>query len=254
MSAIGLFKGEHAIVTGAASNIGRAIAISLASEGAEVTCIDIDTARNEATAAEILKQSGSARAITVDLSTTDGWRGALPPGDVQVSMLVHAASPARREVDDVLSVSESTWDAMVNTNVRSGFLLAREVGRRMGEAKVRGRIVFITSLHAETPRNLPHYSASKGGQMMVVKELARAFGPSGIRVNAVSPGAIPGGGFNASAFDFAGKVPLGRAGTAEDIANTTLAVLSDRFSGYVTGAKIVVDGGLALYNWIPARS
>ena len=106
---------------------------------------------------------------------------------------------------------------MVNTNVRSGFFIARELGRRMQAiAKgggIKGRMLFITSLHAETPRNIPHYSASKAGQTMVVKELARALGPAGIRVNALAPGAVPGGGFNAAAFDFDGKIPLGRLGT-----------------------------------------
>ena len=107
----------------------------------------------------------------------------------------------------------------MNTNVRSGFLIARELGRRMKAAGAKGRMLFITSLHAESPRNLPHYSASKAGQTMVVKELARALGPSGIRVNALAPGAVPGGGFNAAAFDFSGKIPLGRLGNAQDMAD-----------------------------------
>ena len=111
-------------------------------------------------------------------------------------------------------------------------------------------MLFITSLHAETPRNLPHYAASKAGQTMVVKELARALGPDGIRVNALAPGAIPGGGFNASAFDFSGKIPMGRLGAAQDLAGPAMALLSDRFTGYVTGTTLVVDGGIALFNWI----
>jgi NAD(P)-dependent dehydrogenase (short-subunit alcohol dehydrogenase family) len=168
-----------------------------------------------------------------------------------VAMFVHSASPARREADGALTVTEATWDAMVNVNVRSGFFLAQEIGRRMRDGGIKGRMLFITSLHAETPRNIPHYAASKAGQTMAVKELARALGPAGIRVNALAPGAVPGGGFNAAAFDFSGKVPLGRLGTGEDMANMALALLSDRFSGYVTGTTVVVDGGIALYNWIP---
>jgi NAD(P)-dependent dehydrogenase (short-subunit alcohol dehydrogenase family) len=112
-------------------------------------------------------------------------------------------------------------------------------------------MLFITSLHAETPRNIPHYAAAKAGQTMVVKELARALGPAGIRVNALAPGAVPGGGFNAAAFDFSAKIPLGRLGKPEDMANMAVALLSDRFSGYVTGTTVAVDGGIALYNWIP---
>jgi NAD(P)-dependent dehydrogenase (short-subunit alcohol dehydrogenase family) len=248
---LGLFTGEHALVTGSASNIGRGIALALAREGAEVRCVDVDAARNAETVAEIARQGGKAKAVTADLATADGWRDALPDAGASLHMFVHSASPARRETDGALAVSEATWDAMLNTNVRSGFFLAQEIGRRMQAAGIKGRLLFITSLHAETPRNIPHYAASKAGQTMVVKELARALGPAGIRVNALAPGAVPGGGFNAAAFDFSNKVPLGRLGTAEDMANMALALLSDRFSGYVTGTTVAVDGGIALYNWIP---
>ena len=249
--AIGLFRGETALVTGSASNIGRAIAVALSREGAAVRLVDNNAEGNTAVAQQIAGAGGSAEAVTIDLSTTDGWRKALPPDDQPVAMFVHSASPPRHEKDGVLTVSEATWDAMANTNVRSGFLIARELGRRMRHAGSGGRMLFITSLHAEAPRNIPHYSAAKAGQTMIVKELARALGPSGIRVNALAPGAVPGGGFNAAAFDFSGKVPLGRLGTAEDMANMAVALLSDRFSGYVTGTTVAVDGGIALYNWIP---
>lgn len=88
---------------------------------------------------------------------------------------------------------------------------------------------------------------------MVMKELARAFGPSGIRVNALAPGAVPGG--RASNMDDAfrpkQKIALQRFGTPEDMAGMAMALLSDRFSAYVTGVTVPVDGGLALFNWIP---
>ena len=251
MTPIGLFRGEHALVTGSASNIGRAIAIALAGEGASVRCVDVEPGRNAQTVAAIETSGGTAALVTADLATADGWRAALPAPDEPVALFVHSASPPRREADGALAVSEATWDAMVNTNLRSGFFMAQELGRRMQAGGIKGRMLFITSLHAETPRNIPHYAASKAGQTMVVKELARALGPAGIRVNALAPGAVPGGGFNAAAFSFDGKVPLGRLGTAEDMANMALALLSDRFSGYVTGTTVAVDGGIALYNWIP---
>ena len=251
MAAIGLFRGERALVTGAASNIGRAIALAIASEGAHVRCVDVDAARNTVTVADIVKAGGTAEAVTADLATPDGWRAALPPESELLHIFVYSASPARRETDTALAVSEAVWDGMVNTNVRSGFFIARELGRRMKSGGIKGRMLFITSLHAETPRNIPHYAASKAGQTMVVKELARALGPAGIRVNALAPGAVPGGGFNAAAFSFDSKIPLGRLGRPEDMASMALALLSDRFSGYVTGTTVAVDGGIALYNWIP---
>jgi 3-oxoacyl-[acyl-carrier protein] reductase len=112
-------------------------------------------------------------------------------------------------------------------------------------------MLFVTSLHAASPRNLPHYSATKAGQTMLVKELARGLGADGIRVNAIAPGAIPGGGFEADKAALEAMIPLGRTGTPEDIADMAVALLCDRFSRYVTGTTVVVDGGLALYNWIP---
>ena len=110
---------------------------------------------------------------------------------------------------------------------------------------MKGRMLFITSLHAETPRNIPHYSASKAGQTMVVKELARALGPAGIRVNALAPGAVPGGGFNAAAFDFSGKIPLGRLGTPADVAGLA-RFLAGPSARYITGQVFAVDGGMVM--------
>jgi NAD(P)-dependent dehydrogenase (short-subunit alcohol dehydrogenase family) len=167
-------------------------------------------------------------------------------------IFVHSACPRRLEADTPLAVSEETWDAMLTTNVRSGFFLGRELGRRMKERGVNGRMLYITSLHAEVPRNLAHYSAAKAGSTMVMKELARALGPAGIRVNALAPGAVPGGGAANmdDSFRPRSKIPLQRFGTPEDMAGMAVALLSDRFSRYVTGATVPVDGGLALFNWI----
>jgi NAD(P)-dependent dehydrogenase (short-subunit alcohol dehydrogenase family) len=88
---------------------------------------------------------------------------------------------------------------------------------------------------------------------MVMKELARALGPHGIRVNAIAPGAIPGGGFDAKGVGMerlTQATSLRRLGTPEDIAGMAVALLCDRFSAYVTGTTVAVDGGLALHNWI----
>jgi len=251
MDSFNLFKGERALITGSASNIGRAIALALAREGAEVLLADIDPKRNGDTAAQIRDAGGTADELIVDLAQRDGWRRLIDAiGDRSMHMLVHSASPPRHEADHLTEVSEETFDAMLGVNVRSGFLLSRELGKRMQAAGIPGRMLIVTSLHADTPRNLPHYSASKAGQTMLVKELARAFGPAGIRVNAIAPGAIPGGGFNANAFNFDGKIPLGRLGRAEDLAGPAVALLSNRFCGYVTGTTLVVDGGIATFNWI----
>ena len=147
-----------------------------------------------------------------------------------------------------MTVSDATWDAMHEVNLRSGFALGRGLARHMIARKIGGRMLYLTSLHAGTPRNLPHYSTAKAGMAMLVKELAKALGAHGIRVNALTPGAVAAGGFKPGA-DLAAKIPLGRLATADDIAATGVALLSERYAGYVTGADIVVDGGLSLHNW-----
>ncbi len=162
---------------------------------------------------------------------------------------MHAASPRRQETQKSLDVTEAQWREMLEVNLNAGFLIAQALGRHMVEKALKGRMLFITSLHAWSPRNLPHYSASKAGQTMVVKELARALGPHGIRVNAIAPGAIPGGGF-AAPQAMADKIALKRFGKPEEVAAMALAVLSERFGAYVTGATVAVDGGIALHNWI----
>jgi NAD(P)-dependent dehydrogenase (short-subunit alcohol dehydrogenase family) len=89
---------------------------------------------------------------------------------------------------------------------------------------------------------------------MLVREFARALGKDGIRVNAIAPGAIPGGGFDAAKNPgLLATIPMGRFGTPADVAAMAVAVLSERFGAYVTGATIAVDGGIALHNWIERR-
>ena len=226
-----LLRSDTALVTGAAGGIGRGIAEALRAEGA--TVLGSDRADCD------LSQPGAAAGLAARAIRELG----------KVSVFVHAASPRRQESQTALEVTEGQWREMLEINLNAGFLLAQALGRHMREAGIRGRILFVTSLHAESPRQLPHYSAAKAGQTMVVKELARALGPQGIRVNAVVPGAIPGGGFNAPA-GMVEKIPLRRFGTPADVAAMAVAVLSERFGAYVTGASIVVDGGIALHNWI----
>lgn len=251
-----LLSKDTALVTGAASGIGRGIAAALAREGARVALSDIDLRGGEEAAAALRGEGCDARFIAADLAAPDGADTLLKGAVEQIgtpSIFVHAASPGRLEGDNILDVSVDTWDRMLAVNLRSGFLLARGIGRRMMKEGVRGRMLFITSLHADAPRNLPHYSASKAGQTMVMKELARALGPHGIRVNAIAPGAIPGGGFDASGANIERLIrctSLRRLGTPDEVAGMALALLVDRFSAYVTGTTVVVDGGIALHNWI----
>ncbi|UCD66999.1 MAG: SDR family oxidoreductase [Betaproteobacteria bacterium] len=251
-----LLKGDTALVTGAASGIGRGIAVALAKEGARVVLSDLQHDAGQKVADQLSHDGRYASFVAVDLASDDGPHKLLAETTTRVgplSILVHCASPPRREADHILDVSEETWDQMLAVNLRAGFLLGRETGRQMIEHKIKGRMLIIASLHAETPRNLPHYSAAKAGQTMIMKELAKALGPHGIRVNAIAPGAIPGGGFDAGSAGLERLTrctSLRRLGTPEDIARMAVALLSDRFSAYVTGTTVAVDGGIALHNWL----
>lgn len=241
---------DAAIVTGAGNGIGRAIALGLVAHGVRTVFADIKTETVEA-AVKAASTPALGFAWTGDLAQKPECDRLLADARRQfglITLLVHSASPPRHERDHVLAVSDETWERMRSVNLDAGFRLGREVSKALIAAKSPGSLLYLTSLHAETPRNLPHYSTSKAAMAMLVKELAKGLGRYSIRVNALVPGAIAAGGFVADPA-LARHIPLGRLGRADDLAPMALAVLSDRISGYVTGASIVVDGGLALTNW-----
>jgi 3-oxoacyl-[acyl-carrier protein] reductase len=248
----GMLAGEVALVTGGASGIGRAIVEELRRAGAQVAIADLNEPAGRALERE-LGGEAEVRFLPADLSRAeapDALIDATLAGFGRLDMLVHSASPPRREADTIFGLTDETWEQMLAVNLGAGFRLARRAAREMLAAGTGGRMLFITSLHAETPRNLVHYSAAKGGLQMVMRDFARTLAPHGIRVNAIAPGAIMAGGMTPAA-DLPAKIPLGRLGRPSDIAPMALVLLMDRFSAYVTGATVVVDGGLGLYNWIP---
>jgi 3-oxoacyl-[acyl-carrier protein] reductase len=241
---------DAALVTGAGNGIGRAIAQALVGEGVRTVFADVreDTVKAAVAASPRpdlavpwvgdLAQAAACDALLQHAQATLGL----------VTHFVHSASPPRREADHVLAVDDETWRRMRAVNVDAGFHLARGLARALIDAHSPGSFLMLTSLHAQTPRNLPHYSTSKAAMAMMVKELAKSLGQYGIRVNALVPGAIAAGGFVADPA-LARHIPLGRLGNSEDLAPMALTVLSHQLSGYVTGAALVVDGGLALTNW-----
>ena len=225
-----LLEGDTALVTGAGNGIGKGMADALQAEGARVMRADVEfdltkKENAEKLAAEAIRRLG------------------------KVSIFVHCASPKRQESQTVLGATFEQWREMLAVNLDAAFCISQVLSKHMIDKAIKGRILLVTSLHAESPRNLPHYSAAKAGETMLMKELAKALGPHGIRVNAVAPGAIPGGGFNAPPA-MVEKIPLRRFGTPADVAAIAVALLSERFGAYVTGTSVVVDGGMGLHNWI----
>ncbi|MCU0622877.1 MAG: SDR family oxidoreductase [Gemmatimonadaceae bacterium] len=246
------FDPDHdaALVTGAGNGIGRAIAQALVGEGVRTVFADVSDER-VTTAIASSPRPELAIAWVGDLSRREERDRLLKDATDAlgtITRFVHSASPPRREADHILAVSDETWTAMREVNVDAGFELSRGLARALIGAKRPGSFLMVTSLHAGTPRNLPHYSASKAALTMVVKEFAKALGRHGIRVNALVPGAVAAGGFVADP-SMVRHIPMGRMGKADDLAPMALATLSDRIGGYVTGASVLVDGGMSLTNW-----
>jgi 3-oxoacyl-[acyl-carrier protein] reductase len=241
---------EAALVTGAGNGIGRAIALALVGEGVKTVFADVSAERVDA-AIKAASRPELAVPFVGDLAKPEMRDALLAHAQAKIGRIthfVHSASPPRREADHILAVSDETWRQMHAVNIDAGFHLARELAKKLIAAKTPGSFLFLTSLHAGTPRNLPHYSSAKAAMAMLVKELAKSLGQHAIRVNALVPGAIAAGGFVANPA-LAKHIPLGRLGEANDLAPMALAVLSNKVSGYVTGSAITVDGGLALTNW-----
>ena len=241
---------EAALVTGAGNGIGRAIAQALTGEGMRTVFADL-SAERVAEAVASSPQPHLALPWVGDLALPAERERLLGYARANVGQLthfVHSASPPRRESDHALAVSWETAEQMRAVNCDAAFHLCRALAESLMTARLPGSFLMLTSLHAQTPRNLPHYSMAKAALTMLVKELAKSLGRFGIRVNALVPGAIAAGGFAADP-SLARHIPLGRLGRPEDLAPMALAVLSNRVSAYVTGAEIVVDGGISLTNW-----
>jgi 3-oxoacyl-[acyl-carrier protein] reductase len=241
---------ETALVTGAGNGIGRAIAQALVGEGVRTVFADISAERVAAAIREAPRPELAVPWVG-DLARREACDALLADAQAalgQVTHFVHSASPPRREADHAFAVDAETWERMRAVNVDAGFHLARALASSLIAARQPGSFLLLTSLHAATPRNLPHYSTAKAALAMLVRELAKTLGRFNIRVNALVPGAIAAGGFVADP-SLSKHIPLGRLGRGDDLAPMALAVLSNKVSAYVTGAAIVVDGGLSLTNW-----
>jgi 3-oxoacyl-[acyl-carrier protein] reductase len=249
-----LLQDHIAVVTGAGSGIGRAIAAGYAREGARVVALDINQAAAAETAQEILNAGGKAESFALDVTKRDDCSAtAKQVADKvgPVSILVNNAGIARR--NGMLGADDAVikdWEDIIAINLSGVFNVTHAFLAPLRANK--GRIVNIGSiqsfLHLKTPSS-PAYTASKHGVLGFTKALAAELGKEGVRVNAIGPGFIEtplNEKVRASnpelAKTFVAHTPLGRAGKAEDIVGPAIFLASD-LAAYVTGTILMVDGG-----------
>jgi glucose 1-dehydrogenase len=257
-----LLAGQKALVTGANSGIGRAVAIHLAREGADVA---VNYVAGEESAQQVLDEikrvGGKAIALKADVSKEAEVRGmfeAMRKTFGTIDVLVNNAGLQRDAPFDQMTLEQ--WNTVIGVNLTGLFLNAREAVREFKRRGVRtdvscaaGKIVVISSVHEVIPwAGHVNYAASKGGVMLLMKSIAQEVAPFRIRVNSVCPGAIRTP-INRDAWAtpeaHAGLmklIPYKRIGEPEDVARTVAWLASDD-ADYVHGASIFVDGGMTLY-------
>jgi 3-oxoacyl-[acyl-carrier protein] reductase len=244
-------EGKRAIVTGGNRGIGRAIALRLADEGADVAvCASRSIESAEVVAEEIRAKGRDAVAAKGDVSKADEVdaliRGVLEKFS-SVDILVNNAGINRDGL--LMRMKEEDWDAVLDVNLKGAFLCTKAISRSMMKARS-GRIINVSSVVGLMGNaGQVNYSASKAGLLGLTKSTAKELAGRGITVNAVCPGFIPTemtAGLPEKAKEtLIGLIPLGRLGSTEDIA-ATVAFLASDDAAYITGQSIVVDGGMVM--------
>lgn len=243
--------GKVALVTGGSRGIGRAIAFELGRRGAGVM-INYNQSADaaEQVKKEIEKVGGKAAIFQADVSEFE-QADALVKGTIEqfgdLHILVNNAGITRDGL--IMTMSESDWDAVVETNLKSTFNCSKPAVRYMMRKRY-GRIINISSISGDMGNaGQTNYSASKAGQIGFTKALAREVATRNVTVNAISPGFIETDIWETVPEDIQTNlmdvIPLGRVGQAEEIAKAVAFLASDD-AAYITGHVLVVDGGMAM--------
>ncbi len=255
-------SGKSAVVTGGAKGIGQAVSFRLAEAGAGIMVSDIDMDAASKTAEEIQARGGRAEVIEAEASSSsDAEKTVQAALDAFGSVDILVNNAGIFPSSPVLETSETLWSQVIDINLKSVFLYSQAIGRAMVKSGNGGRIINLASTDSLKPTGmLAHYTASKGGVLMLTKAMAKEFGPLKIRVNGVAPASIatPGVkdlmntmtkvmGNSADQIDdkYLQRVPLGRMGEPDDVAKVVLFLASDA-ADYITGEIIVIDGGYLL--------
>ncbi len=249
--------GKSAVVTGGAMGIGKGVVSRLTEAGSSVMLTDIDMDAANQTAEEIRAAGGKVEVIHADAaSVTDAKKVAKATVDAFGSLDILVNNAGIFFASPFLSMTEESWDNLVNINLKGVFFYSQAAAQVMVDAKRGGKIINVCSTDSLKPTGLvAHYNAAKGGVLMLTKAMALELGPKNILVNAVAPGGITTPGVakmgqslaqvslgQMEIADYLKGHPLGRFGKPDDVAKVVL-FLASRASDYMCGEMIVVDGG-----------
>ena len=245
-----LFVDKIAIITGGSMGNGRAIALGLAKEGADIVVADINLPLAESTCAEARAIGRRALAVQTDVSKktdVDAMLARTLDEFGHVDILVNNAGVTSRQ--DFFELDENEWDRVLNINLKGVFLCTQAAARAMIDSGIRGKIINISSVAAK--RGVPysvHYSASKAGVELFTQSTAKALARQGVYVNAIAPGVMETGMLKPF-LEEPGRLeqyleasPFGRIGHPEDLVGAVIFLASEA-SDFVTGIVIRVDGG-----------
>ncbi len=250
---MGFLEGRVAIVTGSGSGIGQNIAVRLASHGARVVVDYVGSDEGaKQTVESIAKAGGTAIPFAADITRLDQVQALV---DIAYStygsceILVNNAGMEKKA--DFWDVTEEDYQKVMDVNLKGPFFVAQAFVRKLREAKKKGRIINISSVHEDMAfPGFATYCMSKGGMRMMMRDLAVELGPLGITINNVAPGAVKTP-INTALLEDKEKmaalrknIPLGYMGTVEDISGLVAFLASDEAS-YINGATLTIDGGLS---------
>jgi 3-oxoacyl-[acyl-carrier protein] reductase len=248
-------QGKIALVTGAGTGIGAAIAQRHAADGATVCVTGRKQEPIDGVVAEIERAGGDAFARLLDVRSSEQYEAVFDElmeryGRIDIVVANAARAGTQAYIGPLVSVSDEEWNDIISINLTGVFYAARAAAKRM-IPQGSGSIITIGSVNSFRPeRDVPAYAASKGGVLLLTRSLARDLAPHGIRVNGIAPGATATENIlqgirlrGLTDEQVAARIPLGRQAGPDEIAAVAAFLASDDAS-YVTGEMIVVDGGM----------